>query len=349
MSFTRPTLTDLIDRVSTDVDARLPGADSRLARSVLGALVRVQAGAADGLYRYLDFLARQLMPDTAEADYLDRWATIWGVVRKAASSASGPVNVTGLVGAIIPKGAELARIDGARFVTDVRTVLTGTSASIAVTAVEPGASSVTAAVAPLTFTSPPSGIDATAYVSGGLIGGADQETDAQLLARLLSRIRTPPKGGAASDWVAWALQVPGVTRAWSYANWAGPGTVGLTFVYDGREDILPTEPELTAMEAWLAPLRPVCSLPVVFAPTPLIVDLLIGATPDDGVVQEAIVVELTDLFAREAEPGGTIYLSRMNEAVSLAAGEFDHVIHSPAANIVADPGHLPMLGTVTFT
>lgn len=348
MTLVRPTLSELVERASNDIDARLPGADSRLRRSALAALVRMHAGSIDGLYAAMVYLSRQLMPDTAEAAYLDRWASIWGVERKAASGAAGAVTVTGLVGAVVPKGAELARVDGVRFATTARTVLAATTANIAVAAVEPGAASTTAAATALTFTSPASGIAQVAVATAGLIGGADQESDAALLARLLLRIRTPPQGGALNDWTGWALQVPGVTRAWAYPNWTGPGRVGLTFVYDGRPSILPTAPEVAAMAAWVEPLRPVTATPVVFAATALPIDLLISSTPDSGAVRDAIRAELADLFAREAEPGGTMYLSRMNEAVSLAAGEFDHAIRAPAANIVALSGQMPMLGTVSF-
>ena len=48
MSFTRPTLTELIGRSQDDIDARLPGADSRLRRSAVGVLATVHAGAVHG-------------------------------------------------------------------------------------------------------------------------------------------------------------------------------------------------------------------------------------------------------------------------------------------------------------
>lgn len=348
MSFLRPTLSELVAQGATDVDARLPGADSRLRRSVLDVLVRMHAGGMDGLHGALVYLSRQLMPDTAEAEYLDRWATIWGVSRKAAAPATGSLTVTGVVGAIVPAGTELARVDGLRFRTDDRVVLAGTAAAIAVTAASAGAAGVTAAGASLTFTSPVSGVGAAALAAGGLGGGADEESDASLLARLLTRIRTPPNGGAAADWVAWALELPAATRAWAYPAWTGPGTVGVTFVCDGRDDIIPLAPDLAAMAALIEPLRPVAATPVIFAPTRLPVDLLISATPDNPGVRVAIAAEMADLFRREAQPGGTMYLSRLNEAISLAAGEYDHVLRAPAANVVAPPGFMPMLGAVSW-
>ncbi|WP_066667329.1 MULTISPECIES: baseplate J/gp47 family protein [unclassified Sphingomonas] len=348
MTFIRPTLSELITRATADFDARMPGADSRVRRSFLDVLARVHSGAAHGLYGYLSWLALQLMPDTAEAEYLDRWSTIWGVARKAAAPAMGTIALTGVNNAVVSAGALLARSDGTRFRTLDAAVIAGGVATVQVEAVDGGAAGVTAPGAQLTFISPVSGVGAIAIATDGLVGGADEESDAQLLARLLTRIRTPPQGGAASDWTSWALEVPGVTRAWTYPNWMGPGTVGLTFVLDGRDDILPTEADLDAVAAYVEPRRPVTATPIVFAPTPQPVTLLIGLTPDEPAVRAAIVAELADLFFREAQPGGTLYLSRIREAISQAAGEFDHVLYSPAANIVAEPGFFPMLEDVLW-
>ena len=44
--------------------------------------------------------------------------------------------------------------------------------------------------------------------------------------------------------------------------------------------------------------------------------------------------KLADFFARESEPGGTLYLSRLGEVISLAEGEFRHVIELPSINPV---------------
>lgn len=116
-----------------------------------------------------------------------------------------------------------------------------------------------------------------------------------------------------------------------------------TFVHDGRDDVLPQEADLVAMRTHIDALRPVTATAVVFAPTAYLVRPLISVTPDTPAVRAAIAAELADLFRREAEPGGVLLLSRMNEAISLAAGEYDHVLLSPAGNVVAPPGYLPVL------
>ena len=59
--------------------------------------------------------------------------------------------------------------------------------------------------------------------------------------------------------------------------------------------------------------------------------------------------ELKAFINREREPGGTLFLSRINEAISQAAGEFDHVLASPSANVVASAGGISDFGSIVFT
>ena len=348
MTFVRPSLSELIERNRGDFETRLPGADSRLRHSVLDVLARMHGGAAAGLYGYLDFNARQLMPDTAEAEYLARWASIWGVRRKAATPATASAGATGVNGSTIPAGTELQRADGARYLTTAVATIAAGTAALAIEAAEAGALGDILAGTVLTFTSPVAGVSAQATISAQLIAGSDEEDDASLLARLLSRIQQPPQGGTANDYVTWALAQPGVTRAWAYGQWMGLGTVGLTFVMDGRVNILPLAGDLTAMEAAIDLLRPVTAEVFVFAPVAQSVDFVIRAIPDTPAVRAAIVGELGDFFAREAQPGGTLYRSRMGEAISLAGGEFRHVIELPDRDVVSGPGKLLVLGTVSF-
>lgn len=348
MTFTRPTLSEIIARVRSDIETRLPGADAKLRHSVLDVLARVEGGVASGLYGYLSWLSRQLMPDTAEAEYLARWASIWGIDRKAATVTAAIATATGINGSSIPAGTEAQRIDGTIYtVTTAATIVAG-SASLSIEAASSGPNTALSAGDTLTISSALAGVNATLTVSDGGTAGADQEDDDSLLARLLDRIRNPPQGGALHDYVSWALAQPGVTRAWAYKAWMGAGTVGVAFVMDGRENIFPLAADVAAVQAALDELRPVTAELYVFAPTPAPVDIVLRVSPDTAAVQTAISAELADFFAREGEPAGTIYMSRLSEAVSLAEGEFQHAIDIPDEDFTASAGAIPTLGSVTF-
>ncbi|HEX7124676.1 MAG TPA: baseplate J/gp47 family protein, partial [Thermodesulfobacteriota bacterium] len=282
MAFQRPTLETLLARIEADLTSRLPGADTRLRRSNLAVLARVHAGAVHGLYGYLAFLARQLFPDQAEAEYLQRWATIWGVTRTPAAAAVGAVTLTGTDWAVVPAGTRLQRGDGVEYTVDADVIIQAGTATAAVTAVEPGAAGNADAGVVLTFVSPIVGVQGTAPVAaGGLTGGADEESDASLRERLLARIQEPPHGGSAADYVAWAREVAGVTRVWVFPEWMGAGTVGVTFVRDDDADgLIPSAAEVQAVADYLAPRRPVTADVVVFAPIPVALDLTIAIEPD---------------------------------------------------------------------
>lgn len=348
MPFNRPTLSEIIARTRGDVETRLPGADAALRHSVLDVLARAHGGATAGLYGYLDYLARQLMPDSAEGDYLARWASIWGVNRKAATPATATASATGTNGAQIPVDAQAQRIDGTAYRVVEAVVIAGGTATIALEAVDAGPDANVAPGDVLTLSNSLPGVNAQITIVAAGAAGTLEESDASLLDRLLARIRKQPQGGAAHDYVAWALAQPGVTRAWAWPAWMGLGTVGVSFVMDDREDILPLPADVAAVQAAIDFLRPVTAEAVVFAPAAEFVDFMVRVTPDTPAIRAAVTAELNDLFTREAQPGGTIYRSRMSEAISLAEGEFQHEIELPAVNYTANPGALPFVGTVSF-
>jgi uncharacterized phage protein gp47/JayE len=349
VSFNRPTLTGIITRIRGDFDSRLPGADSKLPASVLDVFARTYAGAAHGLYGFIDWLSRQILPDTADTEILARHAANWGLTRKAAVGAAGNVLVTGNQGTVIPAGTAFVRDDGVEYRSTAAITLLPGATAVPVEEVAGGPTGDTAADTVLRFVAPIAGVNAAAPVDpAGLTGGAIEEDDEALRARLLARIRTPPTGGSSGDYERWALEVPEVTRAWVLPGWMGAGTVGVTFVLDGRIDILPQPGDLDLVDAYIDQRRPVTAALVVFAPEPFPIDMRIRLVPDSAATRDAVLAELDDFFARDAEPGGTIYISRIREAISIAAGETWHDLELPELNIQAAPGSLPVLGEVEF-
>ena len=349
MPFARPTLSELIARDETDLSGRLSGGDALLRRALERVLARVLSGAVHGLYGALDYAADQLMPDTADAEHRARWAGVWGVDRKPAEISSGTADLTGTNGSVVPVGTRLQRSDGFEYLVTVEATIAMGVAVADIEAGVGGAAGEAEAGTVLTFVSPVAGVASTALVStGGIVGGAEEESDEALRTRLLARIRSQPRGGAANDYERWALEVPGVTRAWVYPNRDGLGTVGVAFVMDEREDIIPAAGDLTDVADHIEPLRPVTADVTVFALTPVPLDPEITLTPDTAEVRAAVAAELADLLAREAAPDTTLLLSHIREAISIAAGETDHVLVSPVANVDADEEEIIVLGDIDW-
>ena len=185
--------------------------------------------------------------------------------------------------------------------------------------------------------------------AGGLVGGVDVESDDALRARVLERLRQPPRGGSMADYVRWAKEVPGVTRAWCYPMHLGIGTVGVCFVCDAQEDPFPSEEMVQRVQEHIEPLRPATVKEMgVFGPEPLDVTVRLRISPDTEALRAAITAELGDVFARYGAPDSVIYRSMLSEAISLTPGEQDHVLLEPAENIIVPAAYLPRLTQVVF-
>ena len=187
--------------------------------------------------QYIDWLALQLLPDTAEHEWLDRHGDIWltnadgSTGRKVATLAEGEVNLTGIGGTVVPIGTRLIGSSGVEYETTQEVTLSDSAPTPApVRALDPGAVGNMEQDDSLAVSSTVPGLDTTATVFY-LDGGTDEESDDDLRIRVLERIRQPPMGGAVHDYVAWAKAVPGVTRAWAAVE-MGVGTMTVRFLMD---------------------------------------------------------------------------------------------------------------------
>lgn len=353
MPWTVPTLRQRREEVRDDINAHLEGADARVPNSVLRVHGDAVAGQTSDLDGHLAYIARMMMPDTAEGAYADRWANIWlPDGRKAATYAGGPVTITGEVGAAVATGAVLT--DGAiEYTVDAGVTLAASSGNVNVTATTPGVAGNLATARALTFVSgADAAIDAGAVVAApGFAGGADQETDADLIARYIDRIQRPPHGGRASDYPQWAKEVAGVTRAWGTQD-MGVGTYTVRFMADvvrAADDGVPTSGDVDLVAAYLATVRPVTVADLyVLAPVKQVLDVTVtDLSSDTPETRTAVETELAQMLLARAAPGQKIYGSWISEAISSATGE-DY--HSGGYSDVTPTtgGHIIVLGEVTY-
>jgi len=351
MPFNRPTLPELIQRQQADIESRLAGSDPRLRVALLNALGNSNAGVVHGIYGNLEWLAKQIIPDTADVDILERHASWWGVKRNKATQATGIITITGTDTSVVPTGTTWQRSDGFEFTTDTEVTITGGSITVAVTAVLAGKNGNTVVNSSLTIVSPLPGVNSTATVDvNGLSRGIDIESPDQLLNHLHERVRRTPTGGNKDDYVLWALEVPGVTRVWVYDQELGIGTVTVRFMMDNTyADGVPQAADVQAVHDHIDTVRPLGMKGFYAVPpiaTPL--NLTIQIAPNTAAVRAAVQSELQDVLQREAKPGGIILLSHINEAIAKAVGENDHILVSPVANVTHTTGQIPTLGIITW-
>lgn len=352
MPFERPSITDIVRRVSADVAPLLPGTDPLLRRSVVGAISRAVAGAAHGLYGYIDWIVRAIFVDTADVAELERHASIRAITRVAPIAAAGTITVTGTAGTAVPAGTVWRRGDGAEYrVSEAAVLPAAGTVEVSVAALVAGQAGNAAAGVKLALVAPLAGVVSDATVASALAGGADAESDASLRARVLDRIRRPPSLGTAADYLQWARAAhPDVTRAWTQANASGLGTVTVRFMTDtATANGIPAGTVVSTVDDYIQARRPVTAAVTVAAPTAVELDVTIDMLePDTPAVRAAVEAELADLIERDSEPGGTILVSHIREAISEAAGEIDHVLTSPVEDVAHTADQIAVLGDVTW-
>ncbi|WP_047302117.1 baseplate J/gp47 family protein [Pseudomonas fluorescens] len=340
MPFETPSLPVLIQRTQSDL------ASDSLRQSDAQVLARTLSGAAFGLYGYLDWIAEQILPDKADESTLERIAALrLNQPRKAAQAARGSVSFMAAAGAVLDVDTLLQSSDGRSYkVTAARTTSAGLN-STTIQAVDGGTLGNADAGLELTAVQPVQGIgNAFTVLAPGLSGGVARESLESLRSRVIRSYRIIPHGGSADDYETWALECPGITRAWCRRNYLGPGTVGLFVMRDDDTDPMPTVELLAEVKQYIEPRRPVTAEVYVLAPTRKSVVYSIRLNPDTSAVRAAVEAQLRDLHAREAALGETLLLTHIAESISGAAGEWDHQLVAPVADVAAEPNELLTYG-----
>ncbi len=368
--FARPSLSDLIQRVTANLQAGLQGLDPALARSVTTIVGFTLALELNNEYAYLDNLAEWFFVTTTSGVYLDRRGAEVNVLREQGATASGPVIFDGQPTSVIKAGSILQTEDSSLSyqLSNSVTLGAGGTAGGTVTALETGSAYNQQAGTALSLVVAVAGVNPQAAVdAAGITGGIDIEADAAYRPRVLARLQQPPQGGAARDYVAWAKLVPGVTRVWVYPKNRGVATVDYAFVLDGRApgSILPTAPDIATVEASIVANYPVHvdsqNVTLTASATAVTIDNLVpasGYTKAQALANS--IVSLQALFAT-ATPGGatfgdgiplggaggTTFLEAISDAITQSAGVASFDLAAPTADIVSGSGTLAQLGAVT--
>jgi len=356
MPWNTPTLREVRGLVRDSLRASLPGADASVPNSVLRVLSDNQGALCHLTLQYIDWLALQLLPDTAEHEWLDRHGEIWlvgpgGTVgRKVATPAVGLAEFEGPAGTVVPINTQLSSGGGIGYELTATVTIGTIPTKGPIRALDPGTASNLVTGTPLTVANVPAVTGATVTE---LYGGTDEETDDQLRARVLHRIRLPPQGGAAHDYVQWALATPGCTRAWVYPNEMGMGTVTVRVMFDDvRADNggFPFLVDLGAVESYIDIMRPVAVKDFwVLAPIPQRVDFIINQlTPNDDSTKAGIKQSIEAMMWERAAPGQTIFASWKYAAVQEAPSVISFSTPDFKDDLMPTPGHMAVLGDIVF-
>lgn len=354
-----PTFAAILERIGTDVEARTDSAF--FAASVERFLAVGMAKVSRTNHDHADSLISELLPTTCGRDMLLAWADALDIDVQRPTPAIRRAYFAGTNGTILPLGTEVQGPDNVLFTVTTAGTVTLSEAYVTLTAVEPGPEGNLAPLTQLNLVTPIPGL-----LGNGLIfndpainvDGTDDEAREALRRRVVLRLRSTPSGGGPGDYVQWALEVPGVTRAWEFGNRMSAGTVSLAFVRDDDSgSIIPSAAEVAEVQTYIEARWPIDARALyVAAPVAREVPMTIAISPNTAAVQAAVLTQLADLFRSETGvEEATPPRSRIDEYISVAEGESDHritLLNGEAADgWDPDPGTfgINVLGTVTFT
>lgn len=379
MPFERPGLSELREKSRSYVTGQMDEAGALLRFSTLGILADVTAGMAHLHYGYLDWIAQQCTPATATGEYLAAWGALKGIIRKAAEAATcEEVRFTGTPGCTVGAGAVLNRADGYQYSLDAEVSIDSDGCGTgSITAVLPdptddssddgNADAGTTLTPDVTW----SGIDSTVTMVTAATGGSDIEEEETYRQRVLYAYQNPPQGGAAADYVQWALEVSGVTRAWCVNRALGFGTVGVYIMTDDDSednaggfpdgtDGVATDEDWTDRKAtgvqltvadYIRQYQPVTAVVYVMSPVARRIDFEIqGLSSATAALKASVESAISEVLYNvdELDGSGVIHLSDLWYAIADIEGTEGFTLVSPDSNISLSQGELPVTGTITW-
>ena len=315
--------------------------------------LRLRAVAAQifSLENQLDFSRRQAYPQTAEGEYLDRHAAVRGLSRGGAGTARGSIRffVEEAGGADLAVSAGVVCTDaaGTEFITTEGGTIKagGLYCDVPAMAVLPGESGNVPANAVCLMPLAPIGV-AGCKNTEPFVGGSEGESDEQLRSRVLASYSSLPNGANAAYYEQQALATEGVYAAQVLPRKRGAGTVDIVVA---SRDGAPEGDVVAAVQEKLDAQREICVDLAVYGPQILAVNVAVEIAADDFTVAKKAVQKAVEEYFTGALLGKSLLLAHLANAVYTAQGVKNYRILSPAADVAAAEGVLPVLGDLTIT
>lgn len=319
MSFNRDSLAVILDRVYANYVSLFKPLDKTPRMSLLKVFSTVDAGIYHQLLGDLDFLSRQIFPDTAEGDILrEHWSG--RVTPFYAASAAGEMLVTGTPGKTVPAGVVFQSAGGEKYYTE-KSYEIGSARNVVVHVKAEG-SGLSTNLAPdnelSIVSSIPQGIDSKAKTTGsGITGGADGETDEEYLGRVLTVLRNPARYGKKDDFAAWAVDASvEVSAAWEFKNFGVFGAVLIQVINGNQFDGVSAVDNIAEVVSYINEVAP----PVLFTVrNPEIMNInpsiALSAREDTQTNRERAESRIKTYMQMTAKPGVVITAGALKTAV----------------------------------
>ena len=250
-------LQEMLDRVPSDVEKR----EGSIIYDALAPCAYFIAQMEFQLENFIDLV----FPDTAIAEYLDRAAAAYGLVRKEATKAVRKIETSASVDIGTRWGINGLTYTITRYIEDV------IYEAECDTAGEEG-NQFTGLMQPISNVT---GI--TANLTDIVSAGADEEADEAFRERLYTKIKQPATSGNAYHYRQWALEVAGVGDAKVFPLDDGPGTVTILVVDDDKK-ISSALPAMVSEH--IETVRPIGATVTVSSPEELLINISANILPD---------------------------------------------------------------------
>ncbi|MDR5815783.1 baseplate J/gp47 family protein [Caballeronia sp. LZ033] len=372
--------------MAADINSSLQGADALLRFTVLKVIGKIQAGMSNLQMGYLDWIAKQSVPFTAEDEYLQGWAALKKVYLKQATAAQLTATFPGVTGKPLSAGTQVVRSDGATYTTAATATVDGTGfVSVTIVATTKGAAGNADPGTTVSLGTAVDGLQSTGTITATVASGSDVEDNDDLRTRMLAAYQNTPQGGDVNDYIGWALAVPGVTRAWVAPNGFGGGTVVIYTMWDVAEASHGGFPQGTngcsqydkgpggtprgtvaigdqlVVADSIINEQPVTALVYSCSPVPnSLTFTLSGLLGASAATRAAISSAISDVLFRNGSPlAGTINRSDIESAIASVSGTSGFVITlvqgvvgatttTYPGNITSGTGQLPVLAGVNY-
>jgi uncharacterized phage protein gp47/JayE len=229
MAYENKTVEEVRDLIINSVKSKFNLVFRILSKSFIKTIAVVFSGVFIICYKQIGWLFLQLFPETASwkpvrvlgvwIRPLVKWGILIGVGEPYSGSQwKGTASVTVIAqGGSLPAGTQLkSDVTGKLYITEEGVLLEAETAAVPIICAESGSAGNLEAADTLSFVNPLGTVDKQAAVLETASYAEDDETESSYRARVVSRFRSPPLGGAFADYHQWASDVPGVLNTYPY-------------------------------------------------------------------------------------------------------------------------------------
>jgi uncharacterized phage protein gp47/JayE len=294
---TVPTVVDLRDQIIADIEGVIGQSTPVLPKAFIRVLATALAGVLAQLYRFARWVYGQIFPATADDEALLRIGAQYGMGKRPSVAAILDIQIVGDDGTNVPASSIWMGNNGLTYSQTALAVIVGGLATARLTCLSGGVAGSLGVGNTLSLATAVSGV-VGGSVTAIVTEGEDEETPEQFRARILQRMAGAPQGGAAPDYIAWAMQVPGIIKAFAFNSGAGAVNVYPLVATTGPARI-PSASKLAEAQAYISnpARRPLCSTPTVAAMVEKVISITItGLSPADATTKAAITSALQKYF-----------------------------------------------------